>query len=246
MFFRKKKEFPWVSAVVAAAGSSSRMEGIDKQQALLDGLPVVVRSIQALSQCSLVREVVVVCPPDRIPEYYAMTRDFALDMVSQVVGGGSSRQQSVFRGIEACDGQAAYFLIHDGARPLVHPALVEECIRAAAEFGAAAAGVTPKDTIKLLDRDGFAASTPPRAGMTAIQTPQVFEATLYRQAMGVARRENRDYTDDCQLVEGMGRRVKVVPGDYANLKITMPEDLVIAETILGFQEEGLPQWEAFE
>ncbi len=246
MFFKKKKNMPLVSAVVVAAGSADRMQGIDKQQALLDGLPVVVRSVEVLSRCPMVGEVVLVCPPQSIPEYYALTREFSLDLVSAVVGGGASRQQSVFLGVEACDDQAAYYLIHDGARPLVTPEVVEECIRAAMEFGAAAPGMTPKDTIKVVDKDGFAVSTPPRKGLAAIQTPQVFESGLYRQAMARAKGQGHEYTDDCQLVEQIGHRVKVVPGGYSNLKITIPEDLAMAEAVLQFQEEGWSRWEVFE
>ncbi|MGI6403764.1 MAG: 2-C-methyl-D-erythritol 4-phosphate cytidylyltransferase [Oscillospiraceae bacterium] len=246
MFFKKKEQSPLVSAVVVAAGSAERMQGIDKQQALLDGLPVVVRSVEALSRCPLVSEVVLVCPPQRIAEYYALVREFSLDLVSTVVGGGATRQQSVFRGIEACDPKAAYYLIHDGARPLVAAPVVEQCIRAAMELGAAAAGAPPKDTIKMLDEDGFAVSTPPREKLVAIQTPQVFEAHLYRAAMTRAQREQQDYTDDCQLVEQMGHKVKVILGDYSNLKITIPEDLAMAEAVLQFQEEGWDRWEVFE
>lgn len=246
MFFKRKEQLPPVSAVVVAAGSAERMQGIDKQQALLDGLPVVVRSVEALGRCPLVGEVVLVCPPQRMAEYYAMVREFSLDLVSTVVGGGATRQQSVFQGIETCNPKAAYFLIHDGARPLVAPEVVEQCIRAAMEFGAAAAGTTPKDTIKMLDESGFAVSTPSREKLVAIQTPQVFEANLYRQAMARAKEEQRDYTDDCQLVEQLGHKIKVVPGDYTNLKITVPEDLAIAEAVLQFQEEGCYRWEVFE
>lgn len=241
-WFRKKPKAPKVAAVVAAAGSSSRMEGIDKQRALLEELPVLVRSIAALSECPLVEEIVLVCPPRLIPDYYAMVQDYRLDKVASVVGGGATRQESVFLGVAACGEDSAYFAVHDGARPLVSPQAVERCISAAVEHGAAALGVPVKDTLKRLDENGFVVATPPREDLVAIQTPQVFEANLYRRAMAQARHDGRDYTDDCQLVERAGMRVKVVPGSYGNIKITTPEDLALAGALLRLQEEGVSPW----
>ena len=240
--FRKKAPPPWVSAVVAAAGSSSRMEGVDKQRAAIDHTPVVARSIQALMACEFIREIVLVCPSGRIPEYYDIIRDYELDLVSVVVGGGNTRQASVFAGIDACSEQAKYFAIHDGARPLVTPEEIQACIEAAIRHGAAALGVKPKDTIKRVDKDGYISATIDRNEMAAIQTPQVFEAGLYRQAMALALRENRDYTDDCQLVERLGKKVYIAPGKYENIKITTPHDLAIAQAVLQLREEGAGQW----
>jgi len=236
--FRKKASPPWVSAVVAAAGSSSRMEGIDKQCAAIDHTPVVARSIQALMACGLIREIVLVCPHGRIPEYYDIIRDYSLDLVSVVVGGGDTRQASVFAGVDACSEQARYFAIHDGARPLVTPEEIETCIEAAIQHGAAALGVRPKDTIKRAGKDGYIAATLERNELVAIQTPQVFEAGLYRQAMALAVRENKDFSDDCQLIERLGKKVYIAPGQYENIKITTPHDLAIAQAVLQLREEG--------
>lgn len=245
-FFSKRPKGPRVSAVIAAAGSSSRMEGIDKQMAGIQQLPVVVRSIEALSHCPFIYQIVLVCPSELIPDYYGLVQEYRLDLVSSVVGGGGNRQESVFAGIAACDPEAEYYAIHDGARPLITPEMVEDCILAAVEFGAAALGVPAKDTIKQVDSEGFIRGTPPREELVAIQTPQVFEGALYRRAMALARQEERCYTDDCQLVERAGKRVRVVPGSYQNIKITTPEDLAVAATILRYREEGLEEWLAFE
>ncbi|MCL2579321.1 MAG: 2-C-methyl-D-erythritol 4-phosphate cytidylyltransferase [Oscillospiraceae bacterium] len=229
--------------MAVAAGKSSRMEGIDKQSALLDQTPVVARSLLALSECALVSEVVLVCPPGRVADYYEIVREYELDAVSIVVEGGETRQASVFAGVSACDAQATHFAIHDGARPLVTPGEIEDCIRAAIEHRAAALGVKVKDTLKRADKDGFIAGTIDREPLVAIQTPQVFEAGLYRRALALALQEKRDYTDDCQLVERLGQKVYIVRGEYMNIKITTPQDLAIAEGILQMREGGFAEWE---
>ncbi|MDR2908452.1 MAG: 2-C-methyl-D-erythritol 4-phosphate cytidylyltransferase [Oscillospiraceae bacterium] len=237
--FRKKPEPPFVSAVVAAAGKASRMEGIDKQQAPLGSLPVIVRNLEALSLSGVVREIVLVCPPELIPVYFAMVKDYGLSLVSSVVGGGSSRQESVFAGIAACEKSAEYFAVHDGARPLADPELLADCLKAAELYGAAAPGITPRDTVKRVTEKGFAAATLPREELVLIQTPQVFEAGLYREAMAAALRDGVSCSDDCQLVERLGKSVFIVPGQGGNLKITTPEDLACAAAILRLREEGL-------
>lgn len=239
--FRKKTAEVSVSAVIVAAGASSRMEGVDKQREPLDEIPVVVRAILAFSQCARIAEIVLVCREELIADYYALTLDYELDKVASVVGGGRTRQESVFRGVAACKGNSALLAIHDGARPLVDAALIDGVIDDALRYGAAAAGVPVKDTIKVRDQDGFIASTPKRETLAAIQTPQIFDAAIYRAAMELARKENCDYTDDCQLVEQTGRRVFISNGSYQNIKITTPEDLAVADALLTFREEEMGQ-----
>ena len=236
--FRKKTAPPWVSAIIAAGGASTRMEGIDKQSVFIDGVPVVAHSVRALMSCALIREVVLVCPGNQVGHYYDMVNEYDLHLVSQVIGGGKTRQASVFSGIEACSGQAEYFAIHDGARPLVTPQEVSACVAAAIEQGAAALGVKPKDTLKRMDAQGCIAGTINREDTVAIHTPQVFAAKIYRQAMALARCEGRDYSDDCQLVERLGNRVQVVCGSYENIKITTPQDIIIARALL----QGVEEW----
>ena len=239
MFWKKKPAPPpFVSAVVVAAGASARMGGIDKQLADLGGLPVVARSIEALSHCSLISEIVLVCPAGQVTAYYELAKEFELAQVSKVVEGAATRQESVFAGVEACNEQAEYFAIHDGARPLVTPEEVEACVLAAAQHGAAALGVKPKDTLKQAGSDGYITATLNRDEIFAIHTPQVFAAAIYRRAMAAARCEGKHYTDDCQLVEHLGERVHIVPGRYGNIKITTPEDLIIARALLDAREFG--------
>jgi len=237
MFWKKnKEEFPLVSAIIVAAGSSSRMDGVDKQRYPLGDIPVVARSIREFHENHMIAEIVLVCRESDIQTYWSLMRAHGFSRVRQIVSGGDERQDSVFRGIEVCDANAEYFAIHDGARPLVSAEIIEDCIAAAIEHGAAAAGVPVKDTIKVASPEGFINSTPDRRGLFAIQTPQIFESKLYRRAMDAARRENRIYTDDCQLIESIGHPVFISRGDYANIKITTPEDIAVAEALIGYYE----------
>jgi len=245
-FFREKPRRPFLSAVVVAAGSASRMSGVDKQQIMIDEVPVVVRSLEQFNNCPDVDEIVLVCREEALAEYYALVRDYALDKVVSVVKGGEQRQHSVFSGIAACSEQAEYYAIHDGARPLVTAEVIRDCIDAAVEYGAAAAGVRAKDTHKICDDGGFIRSTPDRDSLYAIQTPQIFEAELYRRAMEKARAAGRVYSDDCQLVEQADHPVFVAPGSYENIKITTPEDVAMAQAILRCREEGADRWTPFE
>jgi len=218
------------------------MNGVDKQFIAIDDIPVVARSIRALMDCQLISEIVLVCPARRIADFYDLVKEYDLDLISKVVGGGETRQTSVFAGIEACDDRAGYYVIHDGARPLVTPVEVEACINAAMEHGAAALGTRPKDTLKRTGQEGYITATIDRNEIMAIQTPQVFEAQLYREAMALALREKMDYSDDCQLVERMGKRVYVAPGRYENIKITTAEDVAIAQALLRIRREGIEEW----
>jgi len=239
MFWKKKIEpRPFVSAVVVAAGASARMGGIDKQCADLLGLPVVARSIMALTQCGLISEIVLVCPAGQVHGYYDLVRELELERVSKVIEGAATRQESVFAGVEACCPSTEYLAIHDGARPLVTPEEVTACIEAAFEHGAAALGVRPKDTLKQAGAGSYIAGTLNRDEIIAIHTPQVFAGEVYRRAMAAARSEGKNYTDDCQLVEHMGEKVYIAEGRYGNIKITTPEDLAIARALLSYREFG--------
>lgn len=236
--FHRKPPPPFLSAVIVAAGESSRMNGIDKQLAQIGGIPAVIRSAFPFEDSPLVAEIVLVCRGDQIPEYYRLIQEYDLEKVTSVVGGGEHRQESVFRGIDACDGRADYYAIHDGARPLVTDWEIERCTEAAMRFGAAAVGTPVKDTIKVCGADGFIQSTPDRERLVTIRTPQIFAAGLYRGAMERAKAAHRVYTDDCQLVEQCGHPVAVSMGGYENIKITTPEDIAMAETILAFRGQG--------
>ena len=239
-FHNKHQSAPRVCAVIAAAGAGQRMGGIDKQQLLLGDIPVVVRSIAAYNDCPRITDIVVVCRREDIADYYNMVRDFALDKVRRVVTGGQERQDSVQAGIDAAPEETQYFAIHDGARPLVIAALIENCLDAAMEHGAAALGVPIKDTVKVRDADGMIEATLDRARLWGMQTPQIFEADAYRRALAQAQSAGHSYTDDCQLMEQAGHGVYIAMGSYENIKITTPEDIALAYGILAQREGALP------
>ncbi len=229
-----KKAF---GVVIVAGGSSSRMQGVDKQTLSLGDVPVLVRSIRPFTKIDAVKEIVVVCREEFIPEMMDLVKAFNLQKISRIVRGGSSRQQSVLRGIEALSDEVEYFAIHDGARPFIQEEVILRCMEDALQYGAATAAVPSKDTIKVADRDGFICATPDRSTLHLTQTPQIFRRDWYLQAMEQAKIDGVDCTDDCQLLERAGRKVYLSMGSYFNIKITTPEDIPMAEAIAAFMGE---------
>lgn len=236
---RKTEEKPLVTAIIAAAGKSSRMGGVDKQLAPLCGVPVLARAIAAFEASALVDEIVVVVSAAGFVPAANLVKEYDFQKVVRIVAGGETRQQSAAAGFGAVNPATAFVAVHDGARPLILPPHIDAVIAEAFRTGAAAAAVPVKDTVKIADENGFVRETPARESLWAVQTPQVFEAGLYRAALKAAGERGSDFTDDCQLVEALGRRVRLVRCDYTNLKITTPEDLLFAEAILqsGAQRE---------
>ena len=229
--FRKKSAEPRFGVVIVAGGNSSRMKGVDKQGLWLGDYPVPIRAMLPFQACEQVREIAVVCREDFLPTMMEWVRDFGLSKVSAIVRGGSSRQQSVLRGIEALSEHVDYFAIHDGARPFVDAGCIERCISDVLTYGAATAAVPCKDTIKVSDSEGFIVDTPDRSTLHQTQTPQMFRRDWYLEAVEQAKADGVDCTDDCQLLERMGRKVHLSMGSYFNIKITTPEDLPIAHAI---------------
>ena len=219
-----------VGAVIAAAGSSSRMGGRDKLAEPLDGIPVILRTLAAVEAVPEIREIVVVTREDRVEEYRRLLGQCS--RLRAVVPGGSTRQESVRNGVRALSPDCTLTAIHDGARPLVTPEVFARCIEAARSCGAATAAVPVKDTIKLADEAGRVLDTPDRSRLWAVQTPQIFDRERYLRAAEEAERRGLSCTDDCQLFEAMGWEVQLVMGDYRNLKLTTPEDFLAAGAYL--------------
>lgn len=216
-------------AVIVAAGSASRMGGIDKVMAPLGGTPMVARTAAAFQNCDAIAEIVIVTRPDLIRPISALCA--GMDKVRAVVAGGSSRQESVWLGLNALSEDIQLAAIHDGARPLVSNLVIDRTVRAANSYGAAAPAVPVKDTVKVV-KGGLVEKTPERATLQAVQTPQVFDFDLLRGALKQAEEEKAAVTDDCSAVERLGMKVKIVEGDERNLKVTTPMDLKIAEMLL--------------
>lgn len=198
----------------------------------INGETVLQRSVNAFLNISDVDEVIVVAREKDIPAFSDILTD---ERVSFVIGG-ETRQQSVMNAVDMID-ECELIIIHDGARPLIQSVDIENTIRAAKENKAAAVGVFVKDTVKVVDKNGFVVSTPDRSTLFAVQTPQIFDFELYKNAAKNAREKGLDFTDDCQLVESINQKVKTVAGSYSNIKITTPDDIVLAENLL--KNEGL-------
>lgn len=238
LFKKKKPGEPKCSAVIVAAGSARRMEGIDKVLAPLGELPVLVHTLYAFQDCAAVEEIVVVTREDLLVEVGRLCKDFAFDKVTKVVVGGAERIHSVQAGLREISAQAELIAIHDGARPLVSQEIIQEAVSAAAAGGAAAPAVALTDTIKRAE-GGRTAETVDRSSLWAVQTPQVFEAGLIRGAVQKALEDGELLTDDCGAVERLGMPVTLTRGSRENLKITTPLDLIVGEAILQARGEGV-------
>ncbi len=226
-----EKENIFVSAVIVSAGNSTRMGGINKQFLEIDGIPVIAHSISAFQKFEFIDEIVIVTRESDIKEIQNLVNKYNFTKVTAIVCGGETRQLSVYNGVVKTSENSAIIAIHDGARPLVTVKVIEETIKAAAEFGAAATGVKVKDTVKVVDDNDNIIDTPDRTYMRFIQTPQVFKKSLYLDAVKTVE-NSKDFTDDCKLLEAYGETVKFVDGDYENIKITTPEDVELAENYL--------------
>lgn len=233
--FRRRREELRCSAVVPAAGSSTRM-GKDKLLLPLGEQPVLLHTLRALDACPYITEIVVVTREELIVPIGQLCRDAALDKVRKVIVGGATRSHSVLAGLGELSPDAELAAIHDGARPLVSQAVLEAVIRRASECGAAAPAVPVKDTVKRA-RDGLVTATLDRAELRAVQTPQVFQVDLIKTALQKALEDGAELTDDCAAVERLGIGVALTEGDYCNLKLTTPEDLAVAEALLAWREE---------
>lgn len=233
---RANQSHPRCCAVVPAAGSSRRMGGENKLMLRLDGIPVLARTLMMLDRCELVDEIVVATREEDLLEVAQLCKLYGVSKPVKVVRGGESRMESVLLACRECAEGTEYIAVHDGARPLAQPELVDRTIRLAHRVKAAAPGVPVKDTIKVVE-DGVVKSTPERSTLRAIQTPQVFDADLLRAALQNAAAVGVEVTDDCSAVELLGKEICLSEGSYENIKITTPEDVVVAESILRRREE---------
>lgn len=239
-FFKRVREArrPRCAALVAAAGSSNRMGGGDKQLLELDGVPVLVRTLLALQNARRVDTIVVAAREEHLVEISRLCKEYGITKCAKVVRGGESRGHSVLlAALEA--GDAELLAVQDGARPLTTPELIDEVIALAERCGAAAPAVAVKDTVKAVNSDDTVERTLDRSTLRAIQTPQVFQADLLKAALQAALESGAEITDDCSAVERLGKTVYLTEGDEANLKITTPTDLILAEALLRAREDGL-------
>ena len=226
---RKILKLKYCGAVIVAAGSASRMGGIDKVMAPLKGEPMICHTVRAFQDCDAIKEIVIVTREDLIIPISNLCKVFP--KVKIVVAGGKSRQESVNLGLNALSDKVKLAAIHDGARPLVSWQLIDLTVRMAHNYGAAAPAVPVKDTIKVVE-GGLAKETPDRSKLRAVQTPQVFDFDLIRGALRQAKLDGAELTDDCSAIERINMTVRILDGEETNIKVTTPMDLKLAEMLL--------------
>lgn len=219
------------SVVIAAGGSGSRMGSeIPKQFLPLCGVPVVVRTLKKFERCTLVDEIIIVTNNCYIDHMQGLVESFKINKVTVVTEGGRSRQESVMNGLKYVRGE--YVFVHDAARPLVTEEQIERVILAAHKFGAAALGISAKDTLKEADEENVILSTIDRVNKFLIQTPQGAKTDVLYKAHKHAAENNISVTDDCALLELNNQKVKIIDGSALNLKLTTPDDMILAEGII--------------
>lgn len=221
-----------VSAIILAGGKGKRMgKDISKQFILVKDKPIIYYTIKKFSDCKLIDEIILVLPKDEIGYCKKEVLEKYSLKVDKIIEGGKERQDSVYNGLKALK-NSDIVLIHDGARPFVSEKIILEGIENAKKYGAAAPGVMPKDTIKVKDELSFSKETLKRESLIAIQTPQVFKKDIIVKCHERVREDNISVTDDTMVVEKYGYKVYLYDGDYTNIKVTTPEDLILCEYLV--------------
>lgn len=225
-------------AIILAAGQGKRMNSqLSKQFILLQGMPTIVHTLRVFQAAEEIDSCILVCGSGEEGFYRPEAlHNFGITKLVQVITGGLERQDSVYCGLAKVPSECSYVMIHDGARPLITVDAISRVAEAVKTTGAVTVGVPVKDTIKRTDVGGFIIETLPRERLWHVQTPQAFRRELIVSAHKQAKTAGFYGTDDASLVERLGGAVKIIPGSYENLKITTPEDIIVAETILKGRE----------
>ncbi len=231
---------PYTSAVITVGGSGTRMKsenGTTKQFIEILGKPVVVRTLLEFQRSPYIDEIIIVAKVDELNFYTDIINEYNINKVRRITKGGKTRQESVLNGFKAISHKSEYVAIHDGVRCLITQENIKSVIKAAYASGAAAAATKIYDTLKMTDGAMTVVDTPDRERAWAAQTPQVFKTDIYRACAFSAEKEGLTVTDDCMLVENYGFKIKLVDCGRNNLKITTPDDLILAEAILRSRNE---------
>jgi 2-C-methyl-D-erythritol 4-phosphate cytidylyltransferase len=224
-----------VSAIIVAAGSSRRM-GFDKLFAPLAGKPVLLHSVRAFADCKEIDEIVLVTKPEQVAAMDALVREEGIPKVSKVIAGGAERHFSVWNGLQAVRSDGSEFVaIHDGARPLTTPQLIRACLEMAREHGAACVASQVPDTVKRASAERMVTESVERTGLWAMQTPQIFASGLILQAYAALISRHEMVTDEVSAVQKIGKKIALLKNDDWNFKITFPQDLELAEHVLGLR-----------
>lgn len=236
------------AAIIPAAGSGRRMgAAVNKIWLPLAGESIIYRTLRLFETTSEIGLIVLAVNLDDFSRFERILADHSFSCPVLLAEGGNTRQRSVFNALEKAalwqgwrPGKHRLAVIHDAARALITRDLLDRSLKAGLEYRAAAVAVPVKDTIKQVDESGFVVATPERSRLWAVQTPQVFDFDLIRSCHDRLAGADREFSDDCSLVERCGYRVKLIPGSYENLKLTTPEDLFLAEAILRRRQGGPP------
>lgn len=234
----KVNHYKFCSAVIVAGGKGRRMESkVNKVYIDLLGKKAIVRTLEPFQRSPLIDEIILVVNQNDLGYCESEVIDRSIfTKIKKIISGGMKRQDSVYNGLKEVSEKAELILIHDGARPLVTEDIIERSIQDAIKYGAVAVGVPVKDTIKIVDNEGFVADTLKRDTLWAVQTPQVFRRNIIFEAHSKARELGIQATDDCMLVEKLGYKVKITEGSYENIKLTTPEDVIIACALIKDRE----------
>lgn len=225
-----------IPVIIAAAGASCRMEGINKQTALLSGVPVLARTLMTFERSEVISSIILIVRSEDVFTMQLMAEKYGIDKLTDIVCGGATRQESVLNGLSRLDKNAEAVLIHDGARPLTDNTVIRAVAGALKDYSAVTCAVPVKDTVKVVDKDGKVLSTPDRSTLAAVQTPQGVRVADYREALEKIGDVSK-FTDDMSVMEAAGFEVHTVAGSYRNIKITTPEDLRLAEYLLSGEAE---------
>ncbi|MCI9070610.1 2-C-methyl-D-erythritol 4-phosphate cytidylyltransferase [Clostridium sp.] len=223
-----------ISAVILAGGKGKRMNSpISKQFIELKGKPIIYYTIKKFNDNKQIDNIVVVLSAEEI-EYFKENVLKKYDIrVDKIIAGGVERQDSVYNGLKSLENsETDVVLIHDGARPFISDRIINEGIKYAKIYGASAPGVMPKDTIKIKDESNFSINTPNRETLVAIQTPQVFNFNEILECHKKVKLDKLIVTDDTMVIENFGKKVYLYDGEYTNIKVTTPEDLILAEKLI--------------
>lgn len=224
----------YVSVIIAAAGMSNRMGSkINKQFIAIDNKPILVHTLEKFEKCRYIDEIILVSKEEEV-DYCRkeIVKKYGFKKVTNIIRGGKERQDSIYNGLLALNENTDIVLTHDGARPFIKIEHIEDGIRGVLEYGACVIGVPVKDTMKVIEESNIIHHTPKRSLLWAAQTPQCFWARVLKEGYEHAINEGIIGTDDSSLVEKSGYDVKMIMGSYDNIKITTPEDLIIAESLL--------------
>lgn len=221
-----EKESGGIPVVIVAAGSSSRMNGVDKQLLSVAGVPVIARTLLCFERSADISKIIVVTREQSVKDIQLIAEKYMISKLSDVVVGSDTRQKSVLCGLERLDKGEEKVLISDGARMFITPKMIADCVKAINECDGCLCAVKVNDTVKKVENNEVV-STVDRKPLYLAQTPQGITVNLYRKAL--EGRDASEFTDDCSVLEAAGFCVRVVPGNIRNIKITTPEDVALAE-----------------